>query len=167
VVVPPTNNRVNRDSAPRCAQPTDKSHLVSPAITLMAPKHFVAVRYYARKTLLSSTSRPARPAVLRHGGRFPISHTDSAVHVAAQGRHSSATGPLSHARALTHSWKWVYSEDTSDIDDAGRDERIGYDICGGFQNKRLRTPVCACTLAFVFFGGTVARRRTPNAVRTC
>jgi hypothetical protein len=43
----------------------------------------------------------------------------------------------------------VYSEGASVIEDAGQDERVGYDICGGFQNMNTRTPVCARTLAFV------------------
>jgi len=44
----------------------------------------------------------------------------------------------------------VYSEGTSIIDDADRDERIGYDICGDLQNMNTITPVCPRTLAFVF-----------------
>jgi hypothetical protein len=44
----------------------------------------------------------------------------------------------------------VYSEGTSVIDDADRDERIGYDICGDLQNMNTIAPVCLCTLAFVF-----------------
>jgi len=38
-----------------------------------------------------------------------------------------------HAIALTPIWRPVYPDSTSDTDVAGRDERIGYDICGGLQ----------------------------------
>ena len=63
---------------------------------------------------------------------------------------------------MTLSWRTVYSEGAIVIDDVGRDERIGYDVCGGQQNMSIRTPVCARTLAFVFVGGSVAKGRAPE-----
>ena len=63
---------------------------------------------------------------------------------------------------MTLSWRTVYSERVIVIDDVGRDERIGYDFCGGEQNMSTRTPVCARTLAFVFVSGSVAKGRAPE-----
>ena len=59
----------------------------------------------------------------------------------------------------------MYSQGTDVVEDVGRDERIGYDICGGEQNMSTRTPVCARTLAFVFSDGTVAKGRAPECSR--
>jgi hypothetical protein len=56
----------------------------------------------------------------------------------------------------------VYSEGAIVIEDVGRDERIGYDICGDEQNMSAGTPVCARTLAFVFLDGIVAKGRAPE-----
>jgi hypothetical protein len=63
---------------------------------------------------------------------------------------------------LTPSWRTVYSQGAIVIDDVGRDERIGYDICGGEENTRTRTPVCARTLAFAFLDGTLRKGRVPE-----
>ena len=60
-IVPATDQGVDRHAATRRAQTTDEAHVVYPLITSMAPKQFVAPRYYARPSLLSSTSRRPLP----------------------------------------------------------------------------------------------------------